>query len=152
MTVNVANKIGINLGPFNCCIDDVSGLSRVEYPVGFFDRNDDDHGVRVFYYDDESNIKSRHILNLDESPGVLSLTTFIINGSSDQQDSLESRAEIIDSFARKIIDMIYAIVNKMDVPLCRDRVVIPIKKVKMRRNGRTGTPYGWIEFGLAIFV
>ena len=48
--------------------------------------------------------------------------------------------------------MIYEMINKMDLSLCLDRIVVPIKSVNIYCDGESNTPYGWAEVGIAIFV
>lgn len=140
----VMNGLALNLGPFNRCADDVSKVARVEYPVDFYRKGSQQ--TRVFYYSNESTIKSQEVSN------TFVLPTFQVGNQSDQSYGEESCEEVIHKIELRIISMIYAIIKQMNIPLCLDRIVIPVKSIRIHCDTESNTPYGWAEVGIAIFV
>lgn len=144
MGVNNVSDVKLNLGPFDGCVDDVSKVTRVEYPVDFYCKGSQQ--ARVFYCSDESTIESQEVSD------TFVLPIFKIGYQSDKLDCEESRKEVIDEIGLRIVSMIYEIIHKMNVSLYLDRIVIPVKSVQIHCDTGSGTPYGWAEVGIAIFV
>lgn len=138
------DELALNLGPFNRCTDDISKVVKVEYPVDFYCKGSQQ--AKVFYYSNESTIESQEVSDTFVPP------IFRIGNQSDRPCGEESRKEVINKIELSIISMIYAIIDKMNIPLCIDRIVIPIKSVDTYCDVKSNTPYGWAEVGIAIFA
>lgn len=151
---NIADKLKLNLGPFNGCVND---MSREEYPAEFYP-GEVQQSVRVYYYSSENRIEFNEISKpftfpaFNEISKTFRLPTFLVGSQSDHFNSDESRAEIVNKIELRIISMVYKMINEMDIPLQIDRIVIPIKELEIYCDEKTGTPYGWIEVGIAVWA
>lgn len=143
MSVDVVNKVELNLGPFNCCVEDVHNVAKVEYPVQFYAKSSQ-QPVRVFYYLDESIIESREVSD------TFTLPMFSIKYQSDKHNTQEGYDEIVNKIELRIVSMIYKMISKMGISLCIDRIVIPVRVLRTHYTGSMS--YGWAEIGIAIFV